>query len=746
MDEQVTMIDFSHPPISSDPEELFSILKSQASSYLQGAEELDLLFRAYVRAAELHDGARRDSGEPYITHPLHVALILAHLGLDVETLAAALLHDVLEDTDTSYDELAEEFGPQIADLVEGVTKLSKVSTTSPGAPDAANIQKIYLAMSKDLRVIFIKLADRLHNLRTLAARQDSASRQRTATEALEVYARIADRLGVAILRKEIEDTAFSYLNPTAYRRLKESIEQRYAENADQIQEIRTQVLSLLADQEIRVVADGIRPNPRRVYDMYRRLQEALDPLPGKTKRVLPLLRFHLIVEDTSSCYLAMAAIHARWPTITSETRDYISTPLANGYQSLHTTVFINQQPIKFQIRTMWMHTTSQLGIVAYMQKGSWSRVSPELNKTVDDLRRFGVETLNDLSDPDDFLTLLKAEMLGDDIYVYTPKNKVIDLPIGSTPIDFAYRIHTDVGHQCRGALVDGHWVPLTRPLRTGERIEILTVEDSGPSFDWLNPSLGYTISPLAKTKIRRWFRRRSEAERLELGRRELFRVINRLALEVTDLAALAKRFNYSSEQQLFLEIGGCDLPLERVIPDLLDVYGPKHLSPLCKNTGAEIPVSGTGSLSKSLASCCQPQEGDDIVGYIVGSDHVQVHRSDCAVFLSRITEDKSRFVEVWWGHACETYAACLEIYARDRPFFLRDVWNVISDQGLNVAHVKVRVNRARDARITVCVDIENWLQFNDVLTRLEDLPGAISVQRKTLPTETLDLFDGEEEM
>jgi RelA/SpoT family (p)ppGpp synthetase len=741
-------IDFAHPPTSTDPDVLYSVLELQAKSYLSEEADVALLERAYRRAAELHRGTMRDSGEPYITHPLHVALILSHLELDVQTLAAALLHDVLEDTKASYEDLIEEFGDEIAGLVEGVTKLSRVSRQSRADQSAANIQKVFLAMSEDTRVIFIKLADRLHNLRTLGARQNADSRERSATEALSVYARIANRLGIAILRKEMEDLAFSYLNPSLYQRVKRSIDQRYEDSANLIAEIQSQVLSLLESNGIGVVEGGIHPNPRRVYDMFLRLQEMADPSPGKPKRVPPQLRFHLIVEDISSCYLAMAAIHSRWPPIASETRDYISAPLANGYQSLHTTVFIDEQPIKFQIRTLWMHTTSQLGIIAHMRGGEWSQTSPELKRTVDDLRQFGVEAVSELSDPAEFLTTLKAEVLGDDIYVYTPRNKVIQLPVGSTPIDFAYHIHTDVGHQCRGALVDGHWVSLKRPLRTGERVEILTVDHAGPYFDWLNPDLRYTQSPLARSKIRRWFRRRPDREKVALGREQLHRVARRLSLDLADFDALAKRFTYPDEEALFRDIGGCDVGLERIVPELLDAYGEGQLPQICAEEGpSRIPVVGAGSLDMRLASCCRPQPGDDIVGHIPASDHtVEVHRSDCSTFLRKLAEDRHRSVEVKWGRACETHLACMEILSHDRPFYLRDVWEIISDLGLNVADVDVKVNRARDARILVCIDVESWLQFNCVLSRIEDLPGTIWVNRSVLYGDGLPAGEGEEDV
>ena len=735
MGESAGVIDFAHPPTASDPDVLFSVLQIQASSYLSPDESGELLQRAYRYASECHGDVRRDSGELYITHPLHVALILSHLELDVQTLAAALLHDVLEDTKASYAELAEFFGNDVADLVEGVTKLSQVSKMSREDQSAANIQKVFLAMSEDLRVIFIKLADRLHNMRTLGTRNNAASRQRSATEALSVYARIADRLGIAILRKEMEDLAFSYLNPSLFERVRDAIAQRYAENEERIATIVSDVRTLLDEQGIGLCVDGVRTNPRRTYDMFVRLQEASNPQPGKTKRVLPQIRFHVVVEDVSECYLAMAAIHAKWAPIASETRDYISAPLLNGYQSLHTTVFIDELPVKFQIRTMWMHTAAQLGIVAYMRQGGWSRVTPELRKTVDDLREFGVEAVDDLDDPVEFLTSLKAEVLGDDIYVYTPAGKVIQLPVGSTPIDFAYRIHTDVGHRCRGALVDGHWVSLQRPLRTGELVEIMAVDDGGPLFEWLNPDLAYTQSPLAKGKIRRWYRRRSERERIGLGYKQLCRVVERLALDVTDFDALAKRYTYPDQETLFLNVGGCDLPLARVIPDLLEIYGADQLPQFCSTQAPAIPVTGVGSLEKSFALCCRPQEGDDIVGYILDSDDtVEVHRSDCRQFLERFAADRSRFVNVRWGRVCETYSACMEILAHDRPFFLRDVWNILSDMGLNVANVDVQVNRALDATIVLCIDVENWLQFNGVLARIEDLPGTIRVCRRAVPS------------
>jgi GTP pyrophosphokinase len=735
MSDGTGVVDFHHPPTSTDPEVLYGILELQSSSYLSDPAERDLVRRAYESAAQLHQGSRRDSGEDYVTHPLHVALILSHLGLDADTLAAALLHDVLEDTTATYDDLKERFGAEIADLVEGVTKLTQVSRRSRAGQSAANIQKIFVAMSEDIRVIFIKLADRLHNLRTLHHRQSSHSRQRSAAEALEVYTRIADRLGIAILRKEMEDIAFSYLNPAAFDRVQSSVEKRYRDNEKQIQDIEREILALLHDRGIHTVGAEVEPNPRRVYDMYRRLEEESSPPPGRPKRIPPVLRFHVLVEDVPSCYTAMAAIHSKWPPIASEIRDYISAPLPNGYQSLHTTVFIDHRPIKFQIRTMFMHRTSQLGIIAYMQQGELAKASPELKQTVDDMREYGLEAVHELGDPVEFLASLKGEILGDDIYVYTPRNRVIQLPVGSTPIDFAFRIHTDIGYQCRGALVDDRWVPLNRPLRTGERVEILTTKDTGPSFEWLNPDLGYSNSPLARTKIRRWFRRRPDAERIRLGRQELQRVVERLSLDVDDLSPLLRREGYQTEEDLYRGIGGCDVPMERVVRQLLETYGESQLPPVFNNGPADIPVVGLGSLDRRLAPCCEPGSGDDIVGYIPAMQQaVEVHRSDCPVFLHKMAEDKTHFVEVRWGSMCETYLACMEIHALDRPFLLRDVWNVISEVGLNIANVDVRVNRGVDAAVTVCIDVENWVQFNGVLARIEDLPGMLQVRRQRSPT------------
>jgi GTP pyrophosphokinase len=536
------------------------------------------------------------------------------------------------------------------------------------------------------------------------------------------------------LRKEMEDIAFSYLDSEAYSRVKASIDARYQEDPDRVERIRQQVLDLLRERNVRTVGEGVKTNPRRVYDMHRRLEEELSPSLGKPKRVPPQLRYHVIVEDIPFCYVAMAEIHANWAPIASEIRDYITAPLPNGYQSLHTTVFIDEQPVKFQIRTMLMHRMSQLGIIAYMQEGELASASPELKQTVDGLRQFGIEAIRELDDPTEFLTSLKGEILGDEIYVYTPKHKVIQLAAGSTPIDFAFRIHTDIGYRCRAVLVDGHWVPLNRPLRMGERVEILTVEHVGPCFEWLDPDLGYTRSRLAKGKIRRWFRRRPEGERVILGRQQLRKLADRLSLDVENFAGLAKRMGYPGEHELALDIGGCDLPMERVLPELLSVYGASHLPQSCANETSSISIVGAGSLDTRFASCCRPQSGDAIVGYILAPGHtVEVHRSDCSELLVKLVEDRTRLIEVRWGRVCETFLACIEIYAHDRPFFLRDVWNIISEEEINVADVEVTVNRAQDATIRICIDVEDWIQFHRVLTRVEDLSGAISVKRKALP-------------
>ena len=722
-------IDFHHPPKTTDPELLYAILQAQAASYLTDPSDLELLLAAYQYAARLHHNTLRDSGEPYITHPLHVALILSHLQLDVETLAAALLHDVIEDTPATFDDLARTFGPNTARLVDGVTKLNLLSKWSKREQNAANILKVIMSMSDDVRVIFVKLADRLHNLRTLHHKRNPASRERTAREALDVYARIADRLGIAILRKEMEDIAFSYLDLAAYKRIKASIDLRYTENATKIERIEQETVAVLNKWGVETGELQIQPNPRRVYDMYHRLRGESDPRQDTIRRVPPQLRFHVIVLDVISCYMAMAAIHARWPPIASETRDYISAPLPNGYRSLHTTVFIDRQPVKFQIRTLQMHRTAQLGIIAYMQEGSWSGTHSTLTETVKALGSLSVEALGGLDDPVELLNTLKAEALESEIYVYTPQNEMIKLPVGSTAVDFAYKVHTEVGHQCRGALVDGRWTALNRPLRTGERVEILMDDKAEPCFDWLNPDLGYTKSSTAREKIRRWFRRHPQGFKIRLGRCQLRRVIDRLSLDAMDLTALAKRWGCETNRDLFRMIGECQISLQDLLPDLLAVYGRAQL-PMLNHGQVQESIIGAGSLSRDVAACCQPQPGDDIVGYIDPTGHhVQVHSSKCPFFLKKMIVDRSRYIAVHWGRLSETHIECAEIRAHDRPFLLHDIWNILYDEEINVADVDVQVNRSQDARIVICIDIASWIQFNRVLTRIEDLPGAIRVCR-----------------
>lgn len=718
--------DFYHPPTTQNPDELYGILETHVASYLSESE-LALLRKAYRYASQAHSGMMRDSGEPYINHPLHVALILAYLQLDVETLAAALLHDVIEDTPATQQDLEREFGVQVATLVDGVTKLNLLSKWSKREHDAANVLKVIMSMSDDVRVIFIKLADRLHNLRTLHYKARPDSRERTAREALEVYAPIADRLGIAILRKEIEDIAFSYLDPATYERIKVSIDARYSDQ-ERIEQIERETLELLHSWGVQTVGAGIRPNPRRVYDMYRRLSEEANPHRDTPRRVPPQLRFHVIVADSLSCYVAMAAIHARWSPIVSEIRDYISAPLPNGYQSLHTTVFINRQPIKFQIRTPQMDRTAQLGVIAYMQDKNWIKTHSTLKETIAALGSLGEEGLSGLDDPMQVLDSLKAEELQAEIYVYTPQNEVIKLPVGSTAVDFAYRVHTEVGHRCRGALVDGHWVPLNRPLRTGERVRILTASDSRPSIDWLDPDLGYTKSPVAREKIRRWFRRHPQGMQISLGRQQLKRVAERLSIRVDDWMPLARRWTCKSERELFLLVGSCQTTVSSLLPDLIDIYGKTQLPPIEGSPAVET-IIGTGSLNKEIAPCCHPQPGDDIIGYIHPTSLVTIHRTDCPDFLRQLEHDRSHIVHVRWGKCGKTRLAYIEIRAYDRPSFIRDVLDILYNEEINVADMNVRVNRAHDVLISIGVDVTSWIQFHRVLVRIEDLPGAICVRR-----------------
>ncbi len=715
---------FHHPPTCIDPHELYAILERQA--VIGGMVNVALLRRAFEFALGAHDGMRRDSGEPYINHPLHVALILSYLQVDVETLAAALLHDVVEDTPVTDLELAHEFGPEIAALVDGVTKFGQMAQFNQQQQDAANILRVLMSLSADARVIFIKLADRLHNLRTLEFKRKPSSRWRTAHESLEIYAPVADRLGIAMLRKEIEDIAFSYLDHDTYQRIKLSIEKPYQDQA-RVERIQSDVIDLLQE---RAISDAeIQINPRRVYDMYHRLLAESNPRLHAQRRVPPQLRFLVFVPDVSSCYAAMGAIHSRWPAIPGEVRDYISMPLHNGYQSLHTTVLIDRQPVKFQIRTWQMHHTAQRGLIAFMQEEGWQETHRSIQETMNALVAMAQEAVSQMENPDEWLSRLRSDELETFIYVYTPKNEMILLPAGSTPLDFAYKVHTEVGHKCCGALVDGHWMPLNYVLRTGENVQILTGEEENPNYDWLNPDLKYARISLTREKIRRWFRRRSAGEQIEWGYQQLWRVARRLALSVTDFSALARRRGLQTEQELMLEVGRCQIMVEHLLEEMVQLYSTVSM-PISDEEQTIDTISGAGGLELCLSACCRPQPGDDIVGYILLPRHlVQVHRSTCPDFLAQVVRDRTRMISLHWGKTGQTYTLCASIRSDDRPFFLHDVLNIVYEEGVNVAGLELQVNRAQDALIHLCIDVTSWKQLNRVLGRIEDLSGIIEVRR-----------------
>ncbi|HHW18887.1 MAG TPA: bifunctional (p)ppGpp synthetase/guanosine-3',5'-bis(diphosphate) 3'-pyrophosphohydrolase [Firmicutes bacterium] len=710
-------------------------IEQDIGQYLSDQDK-ELVRRAYAFASRAHSGQYRLSGEEFIEHPVAVAKILSELEGDAETLAAALLHDVVEDTPVKLEEIRAEFGEEVAKLVDGVTKLSRIQFHSRVEEQVSNLRKMFLAMAEDWRVLVIRLADRLHNLRTLSALPPE-KQKRTAEETLEIYAPLAHRLGIWRFKWELEDLAFRYLEPEEYRSLAKRIaakrSEREAEAAMVIARLKDKLLSAGIQCEVQGRA-------KNLYSIYRKMRTQGKDL----SEIYDLLAVRVIVNNVTDCYEVLGIAHTLWKPMPGRFKDYIAMPKPNGYQSLHTTVVGPLgEPFEIQIRTREMDRTAEYGSAAHWKYKEGGKTDKAFDQKMAWLRQL-LDWQREMTDAGEFMEALKIDVFNDEVFVFTPKGDVVDLPVGSTPLDFAYKIHTDIGHHCVGAKVNGKMVPLDYKLNTGDIVEILTSRQSvGPSRDWLE----IVKTPQARSKIRAFFKRQLREEDIARGKTALDKEIQKLGLKMSVLedsnilSNVLEKLNYPDIQNLYAAIayGGMS-PVHvasrikdevlRVKPDLLPHKEEATRTFQRKPRGPEeaVIVKGMKDFLVRLAHCCNPVPGDPIIGYITRGRGVTVHRLDCPTIAAY--NDKERFIEVTWERAVQaSYPVEILIEGQDRPGLFADVTSVIAGLGANILNASARGQADGTARIDITFEIHNLDELQEATSRIRQIKGISRVNR-----------------
>lgn len=697
--------------------------------------------KAFYFAESAHSGQKRESGEDYIIHPVEVACILVEMGLDTSTIIAGLIHDVIEDTKYTYDDVAEKFSPEVANLVDGVTKLGKIKFQTKEEEQANNVRKMLLAMTKDIRVILIKLADRLHNMRTLKYMPEKKQKEK-AKETLDIYAPLAHRLGISKIKWELEDLSFRYLNPEEYYDLVDKIAAKRTEREADIKEILKEVSEILDNAGINAEIDG---RPKHFYSIYKKMVTK-----GKSiDEVFDLMAFRIIVNSIKDCYAVLGMVHTLYKPIPGRFKDYIAMPKPNMYQSLHTTVLAKDgKPFEIQIRTFEMHKTAEYGIAAHWQykEGTTNIKESDLQSKLAWIREV-IEWQREEENPKEFMENFKIDLFSDEVFVFTPRGKVINLPHGSTPIDLAYRIHTDVGNRCIGAKVNGRIVSLDYELKTGEIVEILTSSiEKGPNIDWLST----VKSNQAKTKIRAWFKKQKREENILKGKELLEREAKRQGHNFGEVAKndilekLFRKYNFNNIEDLEVAVGIGNIIASNVITKLIEVRKPetnltvdevkesitKNKNKTKKSSNYGIIVKGETDIYVRYAKCCNPVPGDEVMGYITKGRGVSVHRKDCRNLFSLINTDPSRVVEVEWsGTISEEFVAEIDIRGDNRFGLLNDVMKVISETKTSVEGINAKTSKEDEAQINLKIRVADVKTLNDLIKTIKNIRGIYKVFR-----------------
>ena len=689
--------------------------------------DLGPLERAIAFAAEAHGDQRRASGEPYVTHPIAAAEILADLGIDPVAIEAAILHDVPEDTGFDLPDIEERFGPEVAHLVDGVTKLSKFSTLSHEQQQAENIRKMFLAMADDIRVVLIKLADRLHNMRTLAALPPE-KQVRIARQTLEIYAPLAERLGIWQVKWELEDLSFKVLEPVRFRELAKLLDTRRKGRESYIERAIEELRPRLAAAGIEADLGG---RPKHIYSIWKKMQRKS----AEFGEIYDVYAIRLLVDDVKDCYAALGIVHALWRPIPGQFDDYIAVPKNNLYQSLHTAVIaLDGKPLEIQIRTNAMHQVSEVGIAAHWRYKEGSKAERDYDAKLAWLRQL-MDWQRDVSDATEFVEGIKLDIFQDQVFVFTPKGEIKDLPAGATPLDFAYRIHTDVGHRTIGAKVNNRLVPLDYRLKNGDIVEIVTTKiGHGPSRDWLN----LVRTSHAREKIRQWCKRQERDENIVHGRESLDRELRRLARTSTaavgqdKLIEVAHQYNHDSLDDFLAAIGyGAISPQSVVmrlgVVDDTQLTLPTVAPPAPARTGG-VRVKGVGDLLVRFARCCHPIPGDPIVGFITRGKGVTVHLRSCPTVLNE--REVGRLIEVEWDAApAQTYPIAIRVEAYDRTGLLSDITQVVAEAKVNILAADVSVGPDHAALVRATLQVASVSQLARVLARIEQLKDVVNVTR-----------------
>jgi GTP diphosphokinase / guanosine-3',5'-bis(diphosphate) 3'-diphosphatase len=705
----------------------FQELIERAKQYIP-PEKVAAIEKAYQFAVEAHAGQERKSGGPYVEHPVQVARTLAELQLDGSSLVAALLHDVPEDTGMPLTEIEAQFGPEVAKLVDGVTKLSRLSKrehVAHGAGQAENLRKMLLAMAQDLRVVFIKLADRLHNMQTLEYLPPERQRS-IARETLEIYAPLAHRLGIWELKWQLEDLSFMHLEPRKYQHIEKLLSAKSLQHEAFI----TNAIGVLKVEFERTgLKAEISGRPKHIYSIYQKM-EKYAALGKDFDDIHDLIAIRVLVNTREECYNALGMVHGLWHPLPDQFNDYIANPKQNGYQSLHTTVmYEGATPLEVQIRTHEMHRVSEFGVAAHWRYKEGSTKGLHYEERIGWLRQL-IEWHRELSGAEEFLESVKTDIFIDQVFVYTPKGEIKDLPKVATPLDFAYRIHTDLGHHCTGAKVNGRLVPLSYQLKNGDIVEIMTSKSShGPSRDWLNPVLAYVMTSHAKEKIRQWFRKQERTENIERGRELLEKAMRQLGISQNERETLVKAFKYDNLEDFYAAIGeGGITPHQIALKLAAQEQQPRIINTTAaKPSVSAIKVRGVGDLLTHLAQCCHPVPGDTIIGYVTRTRGVSVHRKDCHNVLHE--DEIERLVPVEWGETASLYPVKVQVEAWDRVGLMRDIGAVVAEEKINITTLNLTNNPDHTISFSFSLETANLVQLSKILSKIEGIKGVVSATR-----------------
>lgn len=717
--------------------ELLKRLETRIKEYSKDAN-FEIIERAYLLAKDAHKNQTRYSGEPYISHPLEVAFILADLHMDTDTICAAILHDVIEDTSASYEMIKTNFNENIANLVDGVTKIGKLQFVTKEQREAENLRKMVIAMANDVRVVIIKLADRLHNMRTLSAMRPDKQKQK-AKETLDIYAPIAHRLGISKIKWELEDLALLYLDPEAYHDIARKVALKREEREAFIDNVKYILGKVLKESGIKAKIEG---RPKHFYSIYRKMKK------GKAfEEIYDLFAIRVLVDSIKDCYGVLGMAHTLWNPMPGRFKDYIAMPKPNMYQSLHTTVFTKgSEPFEIQIRTYEMHRTAEYGIAAHWKykEGTSGKKDGDFEKRLIWIREL-MEMENELENSDEFMEGIKFDLFTDEVFVFTPNSKVIQLPSGACPIDFAYRIHSDIGNQCVGAKVNGKMVPLTYKLQNGDIVNIITSPNSkGPSRDWLN----IVKSSHAKTKIKTFFKKADREENIIRGKEALEKEVKKNGYSLNTIVTnghlefVKKRFNVNTWDDLYSAIGygglKSGLVFQRIKDNFKEEFNEEEKEKeikLVKNKKSKnenaINVQGYTDLAVFFSNCCNPVPGDNIVGYITKNRGVSIHRADCINVGNSINQE--RLINVSWNRDVlkenKTFEADIKITANDRIGLSAEITTIISNEGFNMSNFSAASDNKYGSVVNISLHVHNTMELEDLFRKLKNVQGIKEVYR-----------------